>query len=351
MAIRIFRPSLNLDEEKIPKNTLENLINNSKTELSAYFQLCDDIGDSDYLLLPSIWNYFIDNNKLILAKDVIKLSKIHKKKTIVFCTGDYTANGPFEDCIIIQSSAFKSRSGYNGNDLLAMPTFINDYLRTYCQDKLNFRDYEIKPVVGFCGQSNGTRFDYARRKAHITEMNLRYKLGFLKWEPPNIEPTRFRHNILKTIASCSGVQTNFLMRTKYRAGYRPKIKDPFHTTRLEFVNNIINSDYTLCMRGGGNFSVRFYETLALGRIPIFINTDCILPFDEMINYKDYMVWVEESELPFINQKILDFHNSLNPAKFTELQQACRTLWQTYLTKDGFYLHLADQLRTLIDNAN
>ena len=110
---------------------------------------------------------------------------------------------------------------------------------------------------------------------------------------------------------------------------------------------ILNSNYTVCMRGGGNFSVRFYETLALGRIPIFINTDCILPFDEMIKYKDYMVWVEESELPFINQKILDFHNSLNQEKFNELQVACRNLWQTYLTKDGFYFHLADQLKALI----
>ena len=73
--------------------------------------------------------------------------------------------------------------------------------------------------------------------------------------------------------------TNYILRSKYRAGVSRE-KDPFHPSRLEFVNNILGSDYTVCMRGGGNFSVRFYETLSLGRIPVFIDTDCLLPWHE-----------------------------------------------------------------------
>ena len=59
----------------------------------------------------------------------------------------------------------------------------------------------------------------------------------------------------------------------------------FKKLRKEYYQNIDNTDYTLCIRGTGNFSVQFYQTLALGRIPIFINTDCILPFEKEINWK------------------------------------------------------------------
>lgn len=29
------------------------------------------------------------------------------------------------------------------------------------------------------------------------------------------------------------------------------------------------SDYVLCTRGNGNYSIRFYEALCRGRIPVF----------------------------------------------------------------------------------
>lgn len=343
----MFRPRLNDSSDNIPENFIESCLNNGWQLNESEICSTDNIDCADFFLLPSTWKFYVDTKKVNLASDLLKQFEGHKQRTIIFSSGDYTVDKPFINSIIIQSSAYKSRDGLNDNKLLAVPTFIDDYLDLYCKGKITYREFMKKPLIGFCGQSNGTWFDYARRKAHIIDLNLRHKLGLFKWEPPKIEPTRFRSKILQNIASSDKLHSNFVLRTRYRAGYTPKVKDPFHSTRMEFVNNIIDSDYTVCVRGGGNFSVRFYETLALGRIPIFVNTDCILPFDEMIKYKDYMVWVEESELPFINQKILDFHNSLNQEKFTELQVACRNLWQTYLTKDGFYIHLADQLKALI----
>ena len=106
--------------------------------------------------------------------------------------------------------------------------------------------------------------------------------------------------------------------------------------RLAFVNNILNSDYTLCVRGGGNFSVRFYETLSLGRIPIFVDTDYVLPYDHIIDYRDYVVLVDQSEIPFIAEKVADFHHSMSDAEFVERQLACRQLSLDYLSHDGFY---------------
>lgn len=105
---------------------------------------------------------------------------------------------------------------------------------------------------------------------------------------------------------------------------------------MEFYNNLRDSDYVVCIRGAGNFSVRFYEALAMGRIPIFINTDCALPFDKEINWKKHVVWVEYKERNQVAQKVKKFHEELSGEDFIDLQQTNRNLWETKLTLSGFF---------------
>jgi hypothetical protein len=92
----------------------------------------------------------------------------------------------------------------------------------------------------------------------------------------------------------------------------------------------------LCVRGAGNFSVRFYETLAMGRVPVFINTDCIVPLSSSIEWKKYVVWIEEDEMNTMETKIVEFHNSLSSEKLQKLQKANRTIWEESLTLGGFF---------------
>lgn len=106
--------------------------------------------------------------------------------------------------------------------------------------------------------------------------------------------------------------------------------------RREFVRNLRESDYGLCVRGSGNFSFRFYETLCMGRIPVFVDTDCVLPLDFDIEWRDYCVWVEADDVGRIGDRILEFHESLGEAEFEERQHACRRLWETHLSPEGFF---------------
>jgi hypothetical protein len=99
---------------------------------------------------------------------------------------------------------------------------------------------------------------------------------------------------------------------------------------------MLDSDYIVCMRGGGNFSVRFYETLSMGRIPVVVDTDCLLPYDDIIDYRRYTVWVGESEIRRAAREIAVFHASLSSNEFLELQKACRDLWRNYLSREGFW---------------
>jgi hypothetical protein len=142
--------------------------------------------------------------------------------------------------------------------------------------------------------------------------------------------------VLDQLAADPRVETRFISRRRYWAGYWAKKKDPFHVTRLELVNNIRDTNYTVCMRGGGNFSVRLYETLCLGRIPVFVDTDCILPYDQVVDWKRYCVWIDSSEVSSISRKIIEFHNALSSEEFVARQQECHRFWQDWLSVDGYW---------------
>jgi hypothetical protein len=106
--------------------------------------------------------------------------------------------------------------------------------------------------------------------------------------------------------------------------------------RDAFQRNLINTDYTLCARGAGNWSIRFYETLASGRIPLFIDTDSVLPYDFETNYKDHCAWVDGEDVEAVGERLVAFHDHLDDANFTKLQRACRRIWEQRLTPEGFF---------------
>ena len=99
---------------------------------------------------------------------------------------------------------------------------------------------------------------------------------------------------------------------------------------------MLTSPYSLCVRGAGNYSARFYEALAMGRIPVLVNTDCILPLDDEIDWKQHCIWVEDYELDNIINKIDIFHRKVSEDEFRSLQNLNRQLWKEKLTYDGFY---------------
>jgi hypothetical protein len=89
------------------------------------------------------------------------------------------------------------------------------------------------------------------------------------------------------------------------------------------------------MRGAGNFSYRFYEVLAAGRIPLLLDTRCVLPFDDEIEWRQHCVWVEEDQHESAGEILKEFHSGVSPDQFRTLQMANRRLWETKLSPLGF----------------
>ncbi len=116
--------------------------------------------------------------------------------------------------------------------------------------------------------------------------------------------------------------------------------------RREFIDNMANSDYILCTKGDGNFSIRFYDALSLGRIPLFIDTETVLPLENVINYKDFCVFVDYRDLAHVDKILAEFHKSISDEQFALMQKKARDAFENYLRIDKFTKYLIDRLKNI-----
>jgi len=192
------------------------------------------------------------------------------------------------------------------------------------------RDKRSPATLGFCG-SIGNPGHWLRCMAQR------------KFD--NASGTAFRRRMVKRLRRSRKIRAQFIIRRRYWGGAVSRLHrdEPLQRRlRQEYVQNMVDSDYNLCVRGAGNFSLRFYETLSAGRIPLFINTQCVLPFDDQINWKNHCVWVEEDQIDHADEILADFHASVSPERFKQMQRANRQLWCDWLTPLSFYRRVIDQ---------
>ncbi len=105
------------------------------------------------------------------------------------------------------------------------------------------------------------------------------------------------------------------------------MRSEFTNKESDSYNSIIESSYfSICPRGYGPTSFRLYESIALGSIPIYISDEFILPFKEIINWKDLAVLVKPNEIKKI-PKIVD--NILNSDQYEEMLAYGRYCFNNY----------------------
>ena len=78
----------------------------------------------------------------------------------------------------------------------------------------------------------------------------------------------------------------------------------------------------------------------MGKIPIFVNTDCLLPLEHEIDWKKHTVWVEWNERNQIAERVFEFHAKLTNEQFKSLQKSNRQLWKEKLSVAHFLEILA-----------
>jgi len=306
------------------------------------FNLVDKISQSDFFLLPLCWNYYIEREQTHLVLDLIQTAQNYNKKILIFVLGDYYYKLPESTNIIgLYTSPYQSRQNVK---TIPLPVIIQDPLPKLDKRRISLSNYNAQPMIGFCGQADPNLLVSSIKMIKLIYQNMSYSLHrSKKYSGPIIPPTYLRNKILNIIENSHSIKSDFIRRDRYQGG-KSKNAESFEVLKREFYQNISHTDYTLCIRGTGNFSARFYETLAFGRIPIFINTDCILPFNKLIDWRKHIVWVEKNDISKIILKILDFHNGLTQDSFNRIQMSNRKLWEDYFSFSGFTHHLVPNLK-------
>lgn len=249
----------------------EEIWNDDSNELT-------NIEDCDYVVMPYKWNKNNSNNSKVI-NEAIK----HNKKVLIFHIDDSDEDINVDNSIVFRTSFYKSNQKEYEK---AMPCFKIDTFK---------EEYIIDPKlsIGYCGQL--------------------------------ITPIRKR--IINELKN-SNIKTDFILRTVAWPMIEPhKTKDG---VMVEFYNNMENNIFNLCLRGGGNFSYRLYETLMMGRVPVIVNTDLVLPFDDIINWNEHVVMIEEGEN--IEDKIIQFYHNND---MNGIQKKNREFWEEYISPKGF----------------
>lgn len=284
--------------KEIKLNFLNKVISKSKQSfqciLNVNEQFCSSIEECDYVLLPptNIYNNPIQKYNLEV-KNAIK----NHKKTIIFLGNDKDRlyNIPHKMGLVFRSSGLLSESTDN---VFGLPTINLDlFLENYASKKLS---------ISFCGYFNN----------HIPEYHI-------------------RENIVNKFLKEIPERCDFIINNSWG-----NLDDP-----LKFFKNIKNNLYGLCVRGGGNFSFRLGEVLMMGRIPILIDTDCILPFPDLIPYDTNFIRIPIEKIDDMVNIIEKYHESHTEEQLIQIQKENRLIWETYYVPSNAF----SQVKSIINS--
>jgi hypothetical protein len=285
---------------------------------------------ADCVILPRSVNYYLSIGKASFLEEINQQCADSGKKAYAYIAGDFGERfAALSHLIYFRMGGFRSQLNANNR---AFPSSLSDHLqRLYQTNDIATIPWQEKPIVGFCGQATLSKSKAFKENIKFLKENVRRFTHnpFRNDYEPLFASGYERAKLLKLIEASPHITTRFIYREQYRAGANsPEL---LARTTQEYYDNLRDSQYVVCIRGGGNFSVRFFQALLMGRIPVFVNTDCLLPFDDVIDWKKQVVWVEWSERHHIANKILAFHQSHSPATLEALQHTNRSIWLNTLS--------------------
>jgi hypothetical protein len=298
----------------LPKQIKLNLLNEVSSTTKNAFQsilnvteeFCLSMEECDYVLLPptTIFDDPIQKFKCEV-RDAIK----NNKKIIIFYGSDEDSSYiiPNKMGMVFRSSGLLSEAEDN---VFGLPTINLDvFSKNYISKKL---------FISFCGYFGSDILEYQPR---ITVVN----------------------KLLKEIPE----RCDFTINNRWGVIDDPPNLEiiPYQMIILNFFKNIRNNLYGLCVRGGGNFSFRLGEVLMMGRIPILIDTDCILPFPDLIPYDTNFIRIPIEKIDDMVNIIEKYHESHTEEELIQIQKENRLIWETYYTPSNAFV----QVKSIINS--
>jgi len=294
-------------------------------------EITDLVQDCDAIVLPYNVGYYYKHKEQAYLDTINALSLTHHKLIICATKGDLEVTPTFTHYHMYRHGGYQSK---NKGVHFAYPVFVQDPVTHLFNGQLNLHlTKTAKPIIGFCGQAKGGTKKWTIDIGRALYRRMLKLVNKWPYDNEKLESTTVRRaHILNLLQKSPLVQTNFIRHTKYRGGVKTKAEKE-ENTRLYF-DNMRQSQYIVCYRGAGNYSVRLYETMAAGRIPIIVKSDNLLPCPNEIDWHMFPV-IEENNIGNIANAVASFHASLSNQQFIQLQKTARKIWEDHLTYKSF----------------
>ena len=275
--------------------------------------------------------------------DAAEIARKHQKPLIIDATSDSDVAIDLPDAHILRCGLYKSLQRSFETEC----PFWSNYRSKVCLDALEILPKLKKPVVGFCGTtasmgklSNMTKFYTPNivAKHLLSQGKIASKFDIRMREGMSL---KLRETAIKLVASDKRLDSNFELTNHYKSYY---CHDEDNRITLEnlFVENTKKADYVLCVRGTGNYSGRFYMALNAGRIPVVLDTDIVIPFEEKLN----LVKVPAHSLHHIADIILEHFENTSEKDFKQLKAQNRQAYEQFLAPEKFFPYF---INTVVKN--
>lgn len=296
-------------------------------EGKAIFELVP-FDEADVVVYPAAWELVAHRPELVSqAAELAARARAAGKPFAVFFISDSAEPVPIEGAAVFRTSMFRSRRKPGEH---AVPIFTEDFVERYFGGAHDVRVKREVPAVGFMGFDTGSTAWHRKLAKRV--------LG----RP--VVSTRGR--LLEAFGGSPLVETEFVVRDRFFGGSvqgREIDGEIQKRVREEYVANLRNVDYAIAVRGSetwgkdaGNFSARLYEVLSAGRVPIFVDTDSVMPYEEILDWKSFTFWLEPGEVRTAASRLRRFHESIDQEQFAGMQRAARKAWEDYLSPHGFF---------------
>ena len=283
--------------------------NTFKSIYEVQDEFCSSIEEADVYVVPFCGIH--DNPRLHIEKWEDEISHAIKlgKKVVYFIGTDDNCivNISEEYGLIFRTSGFLSESKSN---VCGCPTVNIDIGRP----KTYKTDLSIS-FTGWVDSSNGGSYSGSGKYDGI------------------------RRDVVNNLLETAPNKCDFNLKSNWGAQSK--------SDRVQFFKNMSDNLYSLCVRGGGNYSFRFGESLMMGRIPILIDTDCILPFENEIPYDTNCIRIKPENFDRIFDVVQEYHDAHTEEELIDIQKQNRILWEEYFIPKNAY----KKISLIINNFN
>ncbi len=293
-----------------------------------FFQIVEQPADADFFAVPYEYFFVLDQGSVYLSS-VYEKARQAGKKVLLFDYTDYCdrAVSPPSHAILFRVSVYRHHKKENE---VVMPYFVEDM---GARHNITPKEKGERCVVGYCGQS---RFASIARALRARLKWLVYFFWLHLVGDPNplvhMRGIFWRARALQILRN-AGIPLLVKERAFYSLHRASLTEDPA-VVRKEYIENLREADLALCVRGDANASQRFYEALSAARLPLFLDTDCVLPLEEVIDYDRVMLRVHSHEIATLPARVRAWQGGKG--------LAARNLYTEYLRLDRFFATVFDR---------